>query len=467
MSTYACDARPDAAARGAPRLLAETLMLGRWATHAYQRSCDGKTLFFQLEQGVRVQRGAERVDWKLDFGREPRELRCAPDSRRAAFWARAEEGQASARIAIADLSSLTPTPRVQALYEPAAGHHPFGMEWSPDGEALFVVELVEARRGAQEVRESALTRVEVPSGRTREVFRHPGPIDFFMPPVPRLGGGPGRDPSLLVGCEGGLFLVDPRDGARRRVPALPSTGLYDIEWSPDPRRDLVALYFRFPAPGPDGRRATGVYLLDLDRLRAAGDRAGVDPTAFAEQLYEGRDVHTLWFSPRGTWITWATPEKVYLRRVGDPAARAQEPALELELPGPDGAPARLKGVAWNDAETRLAITAENELWVYDLAPAARPKGARPTPEEERVAALTGKLPHRYRIAAFPAGFAADPHWDGERVLVSLFERVKGQDCPGRLRPPLPLPPAPKPQEPKPQEPKKPEQPERPEQPRRR
>jgi hypothetical protein len=50
--------------------------------------------------------------------------------------------------------------------------------------------------------------------------------------------------------------------------------------------------------------------VDIDKaLQAARDRAGGAAETsedYAENLHDQLDIHTLWYSPRGTYMTWAS-----------------------------------------------------------------------------------------------------------------------------------------------------------------
>jgi hypothetical protein len=226
-----------------------------------------------------------------------------------------------------------------------------------------------------------------------------GTIDLFMPPRARFerGGGPSAAPySILFGHRGGLFLVDPDGTNLRRVPSVPGIGLFNVAWSPDPARAQVLLFFRRPSFDAEGRAWQGVYLVDLGVAAKQGAR--VDD--FALHLDDVLNDHTLWFSPRGTFVTWATWDKVCFRRIDE------EGVVVLRAPPPrDGAELDIKGCTWSDDETKLAYTVGDELWIHDLA----------RHDSYQVAEL-GSSP------AMSEGetFLAEPRFVGGDVLVSRF-----------------------------------------------
>ncbi|MGE0709486.1 MAG: hypothetical protein AB7T09_16025 [Planctomycetota bacterium] len=464
MSTFSCDTNVESDQREAPSLLSETFMVGRWTFHPYRRSYDGQTLIFHMHDGVKIQRDGKSAEWKMDLSQHnPRSFMFSPDNKSVAFWAPIEKNKPWKRIAIADVSGVSSNPRLKIVYTPPAGHQPFGIEWSPAGEAVFVVELVEINK----LTYSILSRVDVPGGKVTELFRTLGEIDFFMPPVSRFenGKGPSKAPyKIIFGCENGLYLIDPKDGKKRqRLSALPATGLQNIEWNPDEKKNQIVLFFKNPASGADGRRFEGVYLVDLDKMEAARKGEGeVDQDAFMEQLHKKRDIHTLWFSPKGTYVTWASHDGIFFRKPTDPV----EKTAVIEVLDKDGNPRKLKGVSWNDKEEKLVFTADSQVWVYDLDPKKLPaeeqkrreeekkkkeeeakklaaEGKEPPKkeptEEELIETITGKLPYRYKIAEFPKGFTAEPQWMGDRVVMGLFENAKAEIKKLREEPYLPPP----------------------------
>lgn len=451
MTTYSVDTSPDEEKREeAPQQLAQTFMVGKWTFHAYRKSHDGQTLIHHKKDGIAVQQGDKTVEYKMALRQHnPREFIFSPDNKQVAFWAPVEEGQPLKRIALMGLGSLGSKANYKILYSPKNGRLPFGMEWAPDGKALFVVE----RQVKNDVDYAILSRIDVPGGSLKELYRTVGKIDFFMPPVSRFenGQGPTKNPYLIIfGCENGLYLIDPKTGKERtRLSRLPAVGLHNLEWNPDPKLNQVLLFFKNPVTSEDGGRFEGVYLVDIDKMRQAPpDASGqVDQSAFMEQLHRKRDIHTLWFSPKGTYATWASNESIFFRQ---PTGEKDKTAV-IEIMTKDDNPRRIKGVSWNDEETKIAFAADNQLWIYDFEPteaqlkkadekakkaheaadkAAKKEGLPPPPEPEpdpvdaSIEAVTGKRPLRYMIREFSKGFTADPEWVGDRVVLTHFEDAR-------------------------------------------
>ena len=453
MTTYSCDTNPEEGDREPePQQLAQTFMVGKWTFHSYRKSHDGKTLILHMKDGIQVMQGDKVVEYKMNLAHHnPREFIFSPDNQSVAFWAPAEEDQPTKRIAVMSLGKLGSKADYRVIYTPEYGREPYGMEWTPDQKFLLVVE----KQHKDGVDYSILSRLAMPGGRVRELFRTVGKIDFFMPPVSRFEGGAGvsKDPyKIIFGCENGLYLIDALTGQdRQRLSRLPAMGLSNIEWNPDPKKNQVALYFRNPAAAPDGSRFEGLYLVDLDKMASAtaGADGLIDSKLFMEQLHRKRDLHTLWFSPKGTYVTWASNEAIFFRRPEDPP----EKTAVIEILDGDENPRRIKGVTWDDKENKLAFTADNQVWVYDLDPPeklmakakkkaeaahkaaveAAKKAGQPEPElveedpvDASIEAVTGKKPYRYIVREFTKGFTAEPQWVGERVVLTLFEEARDE-----------------------------------------
>ncbi len=449
MSTYTCSGSPPVPGkekeRPAPKQISATDVIGRWTHHAYRISHDEKTVIVHLEDGIQVIQGEKRVRYTMNLrAHNPREFLFSPDSKQVVFWAPTNEEHPNKRIALMDMTRLPPgDPRYSIVYDPAHGVQPFGMEWSPAGDALFVIERVSESGIAY----TQIQRLEMPSGgRPKLIVRVAGVIDFFMPPVSRFesSGKKSRAPyQIIFGAQDGLYLTDPHGRRQRRISKLPALGLHNIEWNPIEDKNQVVLFFRFPVRGPDGRKFQGVYLVDLDKM---GDRPE-DEDHFIEQLYEGVDIHTLWFSPKGTYVTWSSKSTLWFRR---PEA-AYDEVVELEVLDDEGRPLQMRGVTWNDDETRLAFTAENRVLVFDVERHLREQeeAAKAAAAGETAAAATEDEeeeelpPNPYPIAEFPRGFAAEPVWMGEEVFLTVVEdvteeRARIRRTPGLGTPNIPL-----------------------------
>ena len=371
MTTYLCDANKEVEDREAPQQLASTFMIGRWTFHSYKKSHDDQTLIFHLHEGFQLRRGDETSKVEMNLRKHnPREFLFSPDNSQVAFWGPIEKNEPWKRIALMQLSSIS-NPKHKIIYTPPPNHHPFGMEWSPTGKHLYVVEYMKEMIGKKDgLVYSILSRLAL-NGKKTELFRTLGKIDFFMPPVSRFenGQGPTGAPyRLVLGCENGLYLVDPKNGKNQRLSKIPAMGLHNLEWNPDPKKNQLLLFFRNPVVAPDGRRFQGLYKGDIDKMDAAlkslPSGGTLDEKEFIEQLHQQRNIHTLWFSPKGTYMTWASEDAIFFRRPEDPT----EKTAVIEILDEDNNPRKLKGVSWNHEENKLVFSADSQVWIYDLDP---------------------------------------------------------------------------------------------------
>jgi hypothetical protein len=437
METYRCPTvRPtgDPAQQPKPRKVSSVFMEQNFTHHAYSMAHDGKTTIVHLPDGIEVHReGRPKLVLLMLLPFNPRDFYWHPDSKRVAFWVlhtpKAERPGQNVRprraVAVMDVTNLPSTvrpgdpPPYQVVYTSTPEQEPFGLEWSPRGDALYLIQ-----RGADiDTSESygALTRIELNNtGSPKEIVRMPGSLDFFMPPVSRFerGEGPSSQPySILYGTMEGLYTINP-DGTRpERLSNVPAIGLYNVEWNPKPTTRQVALFFKRAVPAGNGRMFVGAYLVRLDALRQNAAAAATPEAQEAkeseaiEQLYDDTDVHTLWYSPRGTYVTWASPWGLWYRRPEDKADKAVQVRIPANPdPTADGATLEIKGVTWHDSERKLAFTAGNKLFICEL------------PSNEV-----------YQVAEFgtdASTFVAEPRFVGEEVFLTAFEDARAS---GRIR----------------------------------
>ena len=426
MTTYTCSTDPDPTKRAAPVERSSVNVVGRWTHHAYKMSHDEQTLIVHLADGIKVIQGEREVTYTMDLrAHNPREFIFSPDNSQVAFWAPLDEKHPHKRVALMNLGGLpSGEPRYQIVYDPPTDRVPFGMEWSPAGDALFVIERVRAEGTPYTV----IRRFDLPGGKEREIVRMMGLIDFFMPPVSRFenGGGPSKKPyQLIFGARDGLYLTDPEGKRLSRISKLPAVGLHNIEWNPRPDVQQVALFFRFPSAAPDGRKFKGVYLVDIDRMAENPER----DSEFMEHLYDGVDIHTLWFSPKGTYVTWAGKQGVYYRRPEDPPHTAVKLEVYDQL---SDRHLEMRGATWSEDESRLVFTAEGRVMLHEV-PKRDPKAPPPGPDEEKKELVV------YEIASFEAGFVAEPRFVGNDVYLTVVEDIVDEMRELRSKPSLGLP----------------------------
>lgn len=424
MSVTVCNTGKDDKTRPPPAVKSSVFMQDSWTIHAYVMSHDGSASVVLLEDGIRILRGNRKDDYALPLNIGQRDYMWHPDCKRLAFWVRAKPKKpkpgelATERkaLAILDITRLPPGPikieevdkiPYEIVYWSSNTSSPFGIEWSPKGDAIFVVSTDQDPEDNQTY--GVITRVELGgNNRSTEIVRVPGEIDFFMPPVSRFERGEGPSTSeyqIIYGHLGGLFVIGPEGKNLLQLAAIPANGLYNVEWNPSPRTNQVALFFRKAVQAPNGKSFKGVYLVDINKVGGAkgaatpapeGAEAGLGPGI--EELYDQTDIHTLWFSPKGKYVTWSGPRAVYFRgptETPDKMVRVTIPTL------PDGEDPLIKGVSWNDGEQKLAIAAGNRLYIYELA--------------------TKELYPVAELGSMNDTFTAEPRWVGDQVWVSSYE----------------------------------------------
>jgi hypothetical protein len=372
--------------------------------HAYHRAPDGKTLIYNVGRRLVVQRGERSRTYDFRW-RSPGEFEfCPKKPTLVATWSPSAEGQ-SKGITLLDLSELGPKLAAKELYRSSKGSLLFSFRWSPKGDSLL----------AYESSDEGWVWREVPL-EGGAVITHGKPSKSplqIMVPYLRQG-----KLSLLVGDEEGLLLLSgPKPGLR--VSGLVLRRLVDRAHLHVGGKNLFALACRGATTG--GERARGVYLVDLERLVKAA-RAGkplLGLEAF-DRVHSSDGSKTLWFSPKGTYLTGATADEVYLRRTRD---RREHPTY-LSLLDSGGNPRGVRGVYWNDAETKLAVIADDEVWVYDWTAPKKGTPSQAGQDLDDLEALTGKRPVLRRVAQLRGGFLAEPQWIGDRIVISQFEDAK-------------------------------------------
>lgn len=399
----------------------------KWTFHSYKQSHDGQATILHREEGFEVVFGGTSKKFEVDLMHyNPREFMWHPDSRQVLFWGALDEdgkpphGSVRHRheyIQLMDVRSMVGDEPWKLAYDPAKTHkvegpttdkevmdpHPFGFEWSPAGEAFFVIERLYYKNDPGRAYETAIQRIELSSlTNAKEIVRTQGQIDFFMPPVSRFedGTGPSRKPyRLAFGHSEGLFVVDPKPGTTpRKLSSLPAIDLHNIEWNPDENApEQLLLFFKRAAPGSDGKVFAGVILVHLDRI----GHEGKGP--WCEQLYDKTDVHTLWFSAKGTYATWAAKEFVGYRKPLDP----KDKTVVVVCKSKEGELLEVKGTMWHPNERHLAITAGARLFVHDAQQGT-----------------TTEIAHFGDNDSM--NFTAEPRWVGNTILFTQVEDVMAQ-----------------------------------------
>ncbi len=365
-----CDTAYVASTRSAPRVLSTRVEENPWLERSYFPSPDGRTFAFLTPGTLRLIRDGQARDLHIQGLGESAvpTLRWHPDSRRVAVWIKETppplEGYTpivSRVLALLDVERLWSTPpangeRVpyQVVHRSGPTSSPWDVEWTEDGQALRVV-ASEVDPDDDQVH-GVVTRALLGPPGARDLMRVAGNLDFAIGPGPGVAPVTTRE-RLLIGHLGGLFVLDEQ---QRLAPLadLPATGIFQVAWSPDRRRDQLLLFYRRHVASKGGASYQGVYLLDLDGALAS-------PPKSPEQLDVGTTVRGLTFSPRGSFATWSTPKGVLFRAPG--ATPADTVLVSPPTRLGDDAAEEVRGFAWSADETRLAIAAGNRLYVHDVA----------------------------------------------------------------------------------------------------
>ncbi len=387
-----------------PKILSQVEMVHHWTHHAYRIAHDGRSLVAHRKDGIEVFYGqgmkrSKRVRMDL-LGHNPRSFLYHPNNKLVAFWAPVRGWKSSKSVALMNLDGAPASGRgaYRVLYTPPKRHSPTGLEWSPQGDALFIMERVYE----DELGYSVIKRIDAKTGDAVEILRRLGEIDFFMPPVSRFENGQGvsKAPfSIVYGTADGLYVTDPEGKAKRRLSAVPALGLTNAEWHPV--RNQLTIFFERAVPGPDGTTFRGLYMVDL---------GGVESEPTVTQLHPHPDVHTLWYSPRGTYVLWANAIEVFYRRVDNGETKS------FAAFDKDGKTRLIRGVAFNAEETKLAYCVQGEVRSYDL----KERFSQP-------------------VALIAPGFTAEPRWIGEDIAFSVYEDISEELAIRRATPTLTLP----------------------------
>lgn len=374
-----------------PPALGSQLMIGLWTQKGYVPSPDRKNILLHRFDGFAISKnGGPPVDFKWTFNN--RDVQWSPDSKKFLAWTSTGE------LALFDLDTIGQggTPHATIVKKPAPGHRTGGIEWAPDGSGAYFAELWDDDKGVVHGSiQRFLLGAEGQPPSIATVLSHSTGIRYFNPPVSRFqnGLGPSAAPfEVFVGAKDGCWLMKPDGKGLELLTPAPADTSDNLEWSPDPKHEKLLINFFAPATGRNGAVLRGLYLVHLDR-RAQGKTG----EALFEQLHDKMDVHTIWFSPHGKYVTWVTWEGIYLREVD----AAPDTVKRIAIKESDkGAPLEIKGCAWNDAETKLAIAASNRLFVYDVAK-----------DQKWTVARCGKDART---------FTAEPVWRGDQVVFSTF-----------------------------------------------
>lgn len=412
MRTIEVDAQADSEKRDSKseEELLENWVLGVRVPHNYKISHDKKKMATWSESGVEVIKRGEKDKKKVKATIYQYELVWDPTSRYIAFVTQVEGGSA---LRIVDTQGDTLT--VKDIHTVQSPDNIGGIEWSPRGPEIYWVNVVHnGNKGVtyQILRKSA----KGSGGKAIKIVETRDVIDFFMPPVTWFESGQGpttRPYGIVYGTQKGLFVVSRSNPKKvQTLTQAPAMGVTNLEWSDDGNK--ILLYFDRVFTSRKHGTLRGVMLAHLRGIPAKDengkpilDKNGRPTKMFMEPLYKGKKIHTLWFSPGGKYITWAKETGCWYRKPEDdhtPGIKIPNPVIEDE----EGKEVvvtdkPIKGCVWNEDSTRLAITAGNQIWVYDAT----------TKKTELYREFGEALSH----------FVAEPVWNGNRLILTVFEDI--------------------------------------------
>lgn len=404
MTTVSVDCQEDEEARSKEtKKYAENFFLGGVVNHNYKIAPDHEKMVLFTTRGFSLLMKDQEEPMPLDVVSFSKEVVWDPTSQYFAFFGQTADGTA---IYLVDTKS-EPI-KAEVAYEVKRGEGSLlGLEWSPWGDEIYFLQNV--FRGSYIDR--TIQRVNAVKGKAKPevLVKVVENIDFFMPPVSWFEHGDGvqkgRKYQIVYGTSRGLFILD-RDGKKPvNLTEAPAVNLRNLEWSPDGKK--IIMYYD---GGFNSRRfgdLKGVTLVHLN----SGKKKGVE----FENLYDGRGIHTLWFSRKGKWITWVKETGCWYRSPDDrgkKGIRVPNPKIKTESGKVvEITDKPIKGAIWNKDETRLAITAGNQVWIYN------------TETKET------KLYHEFGQGL--THFCAEPIWVGDELLLTIVEdvRLSGRQAP--------------------------------------
>src|SRR5581483_7635193 len=125
-----------------PPPLASQLMIGLWTQKGYFPSPDRKNLLIHRFDGFAISKdGGPPVEYKWTFN--SRDVQWSPDSQKFLAWT------SSGELALFTLATIGPAgvPNRTIVRKAQPGKRTGGVEWAPDGNAAFFVELWDDEQG--------------------------------------------------------------------------------------------------------------------------------------------------------------------------------------------------------------------------------------------------------------------------------------------------------------------------------
>lgn len=372
---------------------------------------------------IEIRRGGRTVVVPVELAGGNREVRWSTESRYVSLFAKVEGRM---RLIAFDTEEMAGTPAPIVLWTPPHENEVlFAQEWMPGGEGLSVLtRFYEGSEGFCAIYDVPFAKGK--PGDSRQVLRMRGHLDWEAMPVSRFedGDGPSKEPwKRFYGTYDGLWISDRFGTERKRVAGIAARTLANIDWNPQPDKLQGALFYPRTVNSTTGDVFKGLHFVELLP----------DGEVRRMHLYEQGDIHTLWYSPKGTYIAWATPEAVYIVSSADPTQ-----LLEIGPPTPEAArkarrttrqrpgqgylqPPGISGCYWKRDESQLLFTANDRVYVYVLA--------------------TGDVYEVTRVETRNPGFVADPRWldDEQTIVFTYFEDVGYERLLVRNRPMFEIP----------------------------
>ena len=395
MTTLEVDCQEDEKARSKDtKTYAENFFAGGLINHNYKLAPDHQKMVLFTRQGFALLAKDQDKPTPLNVASFSKEVVWDPSSRYFAFFGQTLEG-----MAIYLVDTRADPVKAEIAYQVKRSDGAFlGLEWSPWGEEIYFLQNV--FRGSYIDR--TIQRLRVTGKKPKELVKVIENIDFFMPPVSWFehGEGPqrGRNYHIVYGTSRGLFILD-RNGKKPAVnlTEAPAVNLRNLEWSPDGQK--IIMYYD---GGYQSRRHQSLKGVTLVHLKGKGKAVEF------ENLYEGRGIHTLWFSSKGKWVTWVKETGCWYRDpkdIGQEGIRVPNPKIKTESGKiVEMTDKPIKGAIWNKDETRLAVTAGNQVWIYHTK--------------------TKKTSLYYEFGQGLTHFCAEPVWMGDRLLLTIVEDIR-------------------------------------------
>ncbi|MDF1666806.1 MAG: hypothetical protein P1V97_33960 [Planctomycetota bacterium] len=401
--------------------LVENFVNGGSIHHNFKMSHDNKKFISFGHDGLLLVKGREAPK-TINVILYQYEVIWDPTNRYVAFMSPTPEGE---NLMMIDTAGEEPS--LKTLYTLKRPGSLRGIEWSPKGGEIYWIEQQSVKR----VIIHSLKRININSKNIKTLVEGTDIIDFFMPPVTWFQYGQGaqsRPYSIVYGTRRGLFTISADGSKRRYLTEAPAVGVTNLEWSLDGKK--IIIYFHKSFKSMKHGLLKGVVLAHLDKK---DPKAGSQPPAqlspkekkskvkiskakaYLETLYDGKKIHTLWFSPAGKWVMWIKEEGCWYRDpndIGKAGIKIPNPVIEDE----DGnlveiTDKSIKGAIWNNDENRLAITAGNQVWIYST--------------------VTKKTELYYEFGGALSHFLGEPRWRGDKLILTIFEDTSqtGREAP--------------------------------------